>query len=173
MKEHDSLISISPLRRKSRAVIQASIFKPQITATLQWLNLPPEPRHYNRPPSHPLLSPFSDLLKKFLYLIVIFSTSIPLVTLLRRTRSPFRKTRSMIIDIEPLGLPIPNLTAQSIQNILLRHARTKLKVSTSYPSSIPRIGKWIKGKQTLEKVKVGMYSKESFAQLDKNGYMQN
>ena len=79
----------------------------------------------------------------------------------------------MIIDIEPLGLPIPNLTAQSIQNILLRHARTKLKVSTSYPSSIPRIGERIQGKETLEKIKVRVNPKESLAQMDENGYMKN
>jgi len=69
----------------------------------------------------------------------------------------------MIVEIEQLGLPIPTLTTQSIRNILLRHARMKLKISTSYPSSIPRIGKWIQGKETLEKVKVGMNFKESLA----------
>ena len=69
----------------------------------------------------------------------------------------------MIVDIEPLGLAIPNLKAQSIRNILLRHARMKLKIGTSYSSSILRIGKRIQGKETLEEVKVGMNSKESLA----------
>ena len=75
----------------------------------------------------------------------------------------FQEEQEYVADIKPLDLPIPNLTTQSIRNILLRHARTKLKISTSYPSSIPMIGKRIQGKETLDKVKVGMNSKESLA----------
>jgi len=62
---------------------------------------------------------------------------------------------------------------QSIWNIPLRHTRMKLKICTSYPSSIPRIGKRIQGKETLEKIKVRVNPKESFAQMDENGYMKN
>ena len=127
MKEHHSLLLTSPLRRKSRGIIQACTLKPQVAATLQRLELPPKPRHNNRRPSHPFFPPLSNFLRKFTHLIYILSTSIPLVTLLQRSRSPFRKSRSMIVDIKPLGLPIPSLTAQSIRNILLRHTRTKFK----------------------------------------------
>ena len=173
MKEHHSLLLTSPLRRKSWGIIQAGVLKPQVTTTLQWLKLPPQPRNHNRCPIHPVFLPGGNPLKKFIHLIHILSSSISLVTLLQRSKCPFRKSRSMIVNIEPLDLPIPNLTAQSIRNILLCLARMKLKIGTFYSSSVPRIGKWIQGKETLEKVKVGMYSKESFAQLDKNGYMQN
>jgi len=72
-------------------------------------------------------------------------------------------SRSMVINIKPLCLPIPNLMVQSIRSILLRHARMKLEISSSYSSNIPKIGKWIQGKETLEKIKVGMNSKESLA----------
>jgi len=99
--------------------------------------------------------------------------SIPLVTLLRRPRSPLRESRSMIANIKPLGPPIPNLTTQSIWNILLCHARTKLKIGTSYSSNILQIGKWIQGKETFEKIKMGIDPKESFAQMNKNCYVQD
>ena len=73
----------------------------------------------------------------------------------------------MIANIKPLGPPIPNLTTQSIWNILIRHARKKLKIGTSYSSNILQIGKWIQGKETFEKIKVGVNSKKSLAQMDK------
>ena len=127
MKEHHSLLLTSPLRRKSWGIIQAGVLKPQVTTTLQWLKLPPEPRNHNRCPSHPVFLPGGNPLKKFIHLIHILSSSISLVTLLQRSKCPFRKSRSMIVDIKPLGLPIPSLTAQSKRNILLRHTRTKFE----------------------------------------------
>jgi len=62
----------------------------------------------------------------------------------------------MVIDIKPLHFPIPNLTAQRIQDILLRHARVKLEISTPHPRNIPKIGIRIQGKETFEKIKMGM-----------------
>jgi hypothetical protein len=87
---------------------------------------------------------------------------IPLVTLLGRSKSPFWESGSMVINIKPLRFPIPNLTAQSIRDILIRHARTKLKISTPYPSNIPKIGTRIQGKKILEKIKMRMNSKKNF-----------
>ena len=79
----------------------------------------------------------------------------------------------MVINIKPLRFPIPNLTTQRIWDILLRHAKTELVISTPYPSNVPKIGTRIQGKKTLEKIKMWMNSKESFAKLNKNGYVQN
>ena len=66
----------------------------------------------------------------------------------------------MVIDIKPLRFPIPNLTAQRIRDILLRHARAKLEISTLRPSNIPKIGIRIQGKEAFEKVKMGMNPKK-------------
>jgi len=66
----------------------------------------------------------------------------------------------MIIDIKPLRFPIPNLTAQRIWDILLLHARAKLEISAPYPRNIPEIGIWTQGKETFEKIKMGMNPKK-------------
>ena len=79
----------------------------------------------------------------------------------------------MVIDIKPLSFPIPNLTAQSIWDILLRHTRAKLEISTPHPSYIPKIGTRIQGKETLEKIKMGINPKKCLTQMDKNSYMQD
>jgi len=79
----------------------------------------------------------------------------------------------MVIDIKPLRFPIPNLTAQSIQGILLRHARAKLEINTPHPSNVPKTGTWIQGKETFEKIKMGMNPRECLTELDKNSYMQD
>ena len=110
---HHSLISASLLWRKSRRIVQSRIFKSKVAAALQGLDLPHKPTRNNCSPSHSLLPPLSNSLKKLSHLIHIFSMRIPLVTLLWRSRSPFRKGRGTVINIKPLRFPIPNLTAQS------------------------------------------------------------
>ena len=160
IKKHHSFISTCLLRRKSRGIIQSYILESKMTAALQGLNLPPKPGRDNCSPSHPLPSPLSNPLEKLSHLISITSRHTPLVTLLRRSRSPLRKSGSMVIDIKPLCFPIPNLTAQSIWDILLRHTRAKLEISTPHPSYIPKIGTRIQGKETFEKIKMAMNPKK-------------
>ena len=64
------------------------------------------------------------------------------------------------MDIKPLRFPIPNLTAQRIRDILLRHARTKLEINNPTPRNIPKIGICVQGKETFEKIKIGMNPKK-------------
>ena len=110
---HHSLISTSFLRRKSRGIVQSRILKFKVAAALQGLDLPPQPGRDNCSPSHSLLPPLSNSLKKLSHMIQILSMRIPLVMLLGRSGSPFREGGSMVINIKPLRFPIPNLTAQS------------------------------------------------------------
>ena len=79
----------------------------------------------------------------------------------------------MVVNIKPLRFPIPNLTAQSIWDILIRHARMKLEISTPYPTNITKIGTQIQGKKTLEKIKMRINSKKGLTNLNKNSYVQN
>ena len=150
---HHSLISTSFLRRKSRGIVQSRILKFKVAAALQGLDLPPKPGRDNCSPSLSLLPPLSNSLEKLSHLIQILSMRIPLVALPWRSESPFREGGSMIINIKPLRFPIPNLMAQSIWDILIRHARTKLEINTPYPSNIPKIGTQIQGKRLLKRSK--------------------
>ena len=95
IKKYHSFISTGLFRQKSRGIIQSRILKSRVDATLQGLDLPPKPGRDNCSPSHPLPSPLSNPLKKLSYLIGILSMRVQLVALLRRSRSPFRKGRSM------------------------------------------------------------------------------
>ena len=66
----------------------------------------------------------------------------------------------MVIDIKPLRFPIPNLTAQRIRDILLRHARMELEISTPHFGNTPKIGAQIQGKETFEKIKMRVNPKK-------------
>jgi len=59
----------------------------------------------------------------------------------------------MVIDIKPLRFSIPNLTAQRIRDILLRHARAKLKISTPTLAIFLRLGYGFKEKRLLKRSK--------------------
>ena len=155
MKEHHSLISTSLLRRKSRGILQFYILETRVDAALQGLYLSPKPRRHNRSTSHPLPLLLSNLREKLSHLISITSRHTPLVTLFQRSRSPLRKDKSMVIDIKPLGFPIPNLTTQSIWDILLRHTRAKLKISTPTLAIFLRLGHGFKEKRLLKRSKWG------------------
>jgi len=49
----------------------------------------------------------------------------------------------------------------------------KLQVSTPHSGNIFNIWMGYQGKEALEKIKMGMNSKESFAQMHKNRYMKD
>ena len=119
LNEYHGFLLIDPFRLKSRWIKHASVFKPQVAVTLQRLNLPPQPRQNHHRPSHSFIPSGSNLLKHFIYLILILAASIPLATLLRRARSPLWESWCMISNIKPLGFPVTNLLAQSIWNIFL------------------------------------------------------
>ena len=150
MKEDHSLIPTSLLRQKLRGIIQSCILKPRMDTALQGLDLAPKPGRDNCSPSHPLPSPLSNPLEKLSHLISITSRHTPLVTLLQGSSSPLRKSRSMVIDIKPLCFPIPNLTAQSIWDVLLRHARIELEISTPTLAIFLRLGYEFKEKRLLK-----------------------
>jgi len=59
----------------------------------------------------------------------------------------------MVIDIKPLRLSIPKLTAQRIRDILLRHARAKLKISTPTLAIFLGLGYEFKEKRLLKRSK--------------------
>ena len=61
----------------------------------------------------------------------------------------------MVIDIKPLRFPIPNLTAQRIRDILLRHARVKLEISTPTLAIFLRFRYGFKEKRLLKRSKWG------------------
>jgi hypothetical protein len=61
----------------------------------------------------------------------------------------------MVINIKPLRLTIPNLTAQRIQDILLHHARAKLKISTPTLAIFLRLGYGFKEKRLFKRSKWG------------------
>jgi len=132
IKKHHSFISAGLLRREPRGIIQSHVFESKSTAALQGLDLPPKPERDNCSPSHPP-SQLSNPLEELSHLISIASRHTPLVTVLRRPRGPLWKSRSMVIDIKPLCFPIPNLTAQRIRDIFLRHAGTKLEINAPPP----------------------------------------
>ena len=53
------------------------------------------------------------------------------------------------------------------------HFKTKLKIGTTNRGNIPKVRTWIEKKQALKEIKVGIDSKESFAQMDKNSNAEN
>jgi len=55
----------------------------------------------------------------------------------------------MVID-KPLRFPISNLTAQRIRDILLRHFRAKLEISTPTLAIFLRLGNRFKEKRLLK-----------------------
>jgi hypothetical protein len=61
----------------------------------------------------------------------------------------------MVIDIKPLRFPIPNLAAQRIRDILLRHARMELEISTPTLAILLRLGHRFKEKRLLKRSKWG------------------
>ena len=121
MDKYHCFFFINLLRRKSGWICYAGKLKSKIAAILQWLNLSSEPRQNHCRSSHAIIPKSNNLLQQFNFLLLVLTMSIPLGTLLRRTRKPFRDIRSMIIYIKPLGFPISNLTTRSIWNIFVRH----------------------------------------------------
>jgi hypothetical protein len=61
----------------------------------------------------------------------------------------------MVINIKSLRFPIPNLPAQRIRDIPLRHARTELEISTPTLVILLRLGHGFKEKRLLKRSKWG------------------
>jgi len=78
----------------------------------------------------------------------------------------------VVLHIKPLGPPIPYLLGL-ILNVGISHFRSQLKICPSNSGYGGIVGIWVQSKQSLEQIKMGMDSKESFAQMHEDGKMKD